>query len=152
VNAIKERNCIKCASKGLLLRRKGKPAKSLLKSVVVKSAKMDRFDNSEVENWSPKCSNRKPSGKESLGEVVDVPDVAKAPSQAVSTVPQASECVVHDDDVPRADETDETDVLISRRIDPIFQGTSEEDEDPFMHSQGVLCVLPPSVYSFIFGD
>jgi hypothetical protein len=134
----------------LLLRRKGKPVKSLLKSVVVKSAKVDKFDTWEMENWSPNCSGKKscttpnPAGEDSTT------DSAKQLPTTVSS-PAASH-IQEEELLPVGEEAEETEVLIARPNDPFFSGAGEEDEDAMMQSQGVLCILPPSVYSFLFGE
>lgn len=101
----KERSCIQCASKDLLLRRKAKPVKKLGK--VVKAAKCDKF-----EAWENITEDAQLTTK-----VTD--EVKKTPSCDTTAAP-------------------------SRII--------EDADENVIPNQGMLCILPPSLYSMIFGE
>jgi DNA-directed RNA polymerase subunit RPC12/RpoP len=115
-----ERSCLKCATKGLLLRRKAKaPAKKLGK--VVKSSegdKLDAWENVVPGNAEPSQSGSNVNAKtEGVGELVQ-----------------------HEGGSSNAADPRPASVV-----------DAENDEDAQIQTKGLLCILPPSLYSYVFG-
>lgn len=145
--AIKERICISCSTRAFLLRRKAKAPKKIAKSIVIKSAKfgkLEAWDSPEpVKQKSPPVQ---PSPlKKCVPAGVPVRSLVEA-EPASKSPPFRS---VTEELLPGEDESDS---LISK---PVLEGNSvEDDEDEHglkRMNQGMLCILPPTVFSFLFG-
>ena len=135
--APKERSCIKCASKGLLLRRKAKPSKKSTHSIVIKSMKPEKLDHWDVtttENTAPINIVQK---------VEKVHDI-KLENKAMQHIPHSTNNDI--DDITT--KTEEEQVTLLKTSKP----TLDDDEDDRIPNQGVLCVIPPSLYNFMFGN
>lgn len=134
----KERVCISCSARAFLLRRKQKAIKKVTKSIVVKSAKFGKLEVwdspvpvSRVSVSSPKVE---PLLAESAGKISDFPHT-----------PEVSQPALEDE---------ETSLLICKSgFSPqVSSGTdAEEAEEDRRVNQGMLCILPPTIFSFIFG-
>lgn len=126
VSAGKIRVCTHCSSKMLLVRRKPKIARKPAKSIVSKSLHFGSFDGwDENTRFEPNTS-------------VCV-DFSKA---------SASNTPLEEDESHEVEI--ETDSLLPRSPSQQHDTFAEEDDD--IINRGVLCILPPSVYNFIFGD
>jgi len=142
--AIKERICISCSTRAFLLRRKAKAPKKIAKSIVVKSAKFGK-----LESWdSPEPVKHNISQTtESLPAAPCVPvSVQVQVVPAPKSPPAARVPVVY------SPEEDESDSLISKPALEVDGVDEDEDENGLRRmNQGMLCILPPTVFSFLFG-
>lgn len=149
-NGIKERVCISCSTRAFLVRRKAKTIKKVSKSIVVKSmkfGKLDQWDSPELKK-PPSTAKAQSAAKNS----------SQMETQPESMIPDKTSSV-HDADKEVVEEEDgESDRLITRPppLPSQFhtQDTEQqrdEEEDERRVNQGMLCILPPTVFSFLFG-
>lgn len=141
-NVTKERICISCSTKAFLLRRKMKATKKISKSIVIKSAKF-----AKLEAWdSPERKASTPIKPTMNAAPASVPQLLEAPTPPREIV---QPCVL-------SPEGDESDLLIKKSgYTPERSSDDAEDEDEEgtrRMNQGMLCILPPTVFSFIFGS
>ena len=142
--AIKERICISCSTRAFLLRRKAKAPKKIAKSIVVKSAKFGK-----LESWdSPEPVKQNPAQTlESVPAVPCVPVSVQAQEVPAPKSPPANRATE-----VNSPEEDESDSLISK---PAFEvkGIDEDEDEQGLRrmNQGMLCILPPTMFSFLFG-
>jgi hypothetical protein len=146
-----ERVCNKCSTTQLVVRRKAKPAKKPLRpSVVVKSTKPLR--NMEWDNTAPALAQQ------------------HSPIASITrdTENENSSCAVDDEDLEHETvgllSCQESDagiaVAAAGHIEDNYYADHEcnendlEDEEDLEEiiNKGVMCILPPSLYSFMFGE
>lgn len=142
--AIKERICISCSTRAFLLRRKAKAPKKIAKSIVIKSAKFGKLDV-----WdSPEPVKQKCSASTTELPELSVP-LACSQAQMKLTSPLPN---TNNKTTVLSPGEDEDDALISK---PTFEVENAEEEDEEFNlkrmNQGMLCILPPTVFSFLFG-
>jgi len=125
-----------------------KATKKVSKSIVIKSAKfgkLESWDSPEPVARKVATPKRTPLNRPSP-LLVQRTQGATPPQANVLTAP----CVLSPED-------DESDSLIKKsgRSPDRHSGAHEEDEEEDgirRMNQGMLCILPPTVFSFIFGN
>lgn len=141
--AIKERICISCSTRAFLLRRKAKAPKKVAKSIVIKSAKFGK-----LEAWdSPEPVKQKtpPVQASPLKKCVPVSTHVQAEPAPKSPTPRSVTAKLSPGE-------DESDFLINKPVLEEDDGEDDEDEQGLKRmNQGMLCILPPTVFSFLFG-
>lgn len=145
-SAIKERICISCSTRAFLLRRKAKAPKKIAKSIVVKSAKFGK-----LESWdSPEPVKKNTS--QTMESLPVAHHVTVPVSVQVQMVPVPKSPPTTHVPVAYSPEEDESDLLISKPAVELEGVDDDEDEHGLRRmNQGMLCILPPTVFSFLFG-